>query len=127
MEANDYVQIAQLLARYCHIVDDKAWDRLGEIFTDDGSMTVVGLYETHTGPEALRELYSVTMNHPLAHHSTSLVVLEEGRGTARTVSKWVTVRADGAAGTGVYEDRLVNTAAGWRIRARVATPGKRPS
>ncbi len=125
MEPADHIAIAQLLARYTHIVDDAAWDRLGEIFTADGSMTVVGVHETHTGPEALRELYAVKMNHPIAHHSTSLDVLGEGPGTARTVSKWVTVRADGTAGTGVYRDELVHTADGWRIRARVATPARR--
>lgn len=127
MDPADYVEIAQLLARYCHLVDDQQWDRLGEIFAPDGSMTVTGLYETHTGPGPLRELYSVKMNHPLAHHSTSLVVLEHQGDRARTVSKWVTVRADGGTGTGVYADELVRTSQGWRVQARVATPGYRPA
>ena len=126
MEPADHIEITQLLARYCHIVDEKAWDRLGEIFAPDGSMTVTGIYETHTGPAALRELYSVKMNHPLAHHSTSVVVLEDHGDTARVVSKWVTVRAEGGTGTGVYADQLVRTPQGWRVLHRVATPG-RPS
>lgn len=123
MEPSDYVEIAQLLARYCHIVDGAAWDRLGEIFTDDGSMTVTAIHPTHQGLEALRELYGVKMRHPLAHHSTSVVVLECDGATARAVSKWITVRSGGQAGTGVYEDDLVRTADGWRIARRVATPG----
>ena len=119
---SDYAEIAQLLARYCHIVDDKQWDRLLEIFAEDGTMTVTSLYPTHRGEAELRVLYGELMNHPLAHHSTSVVVLESTETTARVVSKWVTVRADGLTGTGVYADVLVRTAAGWRIAARVATP-----
>ena len=127
MDPIDYSAIAQLLARYCHIVDDKQWDRLGDVFADDGSMTVANMYETHTGLAELRVLYSEKMNHPLAHHSTSVVVLEHQGDTAQVVSKWVTVRADGGAGTGVYRDDLVRTAAGWRVHARLATPAVRPT
>jgi hypothetical protein len=123
VEPADYVEIAQLCARYCHIVDEAAWDRLDEVFAADGSMTVVGFWDTHRGMPALHELYSVTMNHPIAHHSTSLVVLECTGDAAKVVSKWVTVRAGGQAGTGVYADDLVRTPQGWRIRDRVATPG----
>lgn len=125
MEPTDHVEIVQLLARYCHIVDAAAWDRLGEIFTADGSMTVTGIHDTHRGLDALRELYGVKMRHPLAHHSTSVVVLDGDGARARTVSKWITVRSGGQAGTGVYEDDLVHTADGWRIARRVATPGGR--
>ncbi len=124
MDPSDYAEIAQLLARYCHIVDSKQWDRLLDIFADDGTMTVTGLYETHRGPAELRVLYGETMNHPLAHHSTSVVVLESTPTTARAVSKWVTVRDDGLTGTGVYADDLVRTDHGWRVAARVATPDK---
>ena len=124
IDPSDYSAIAQLLARYCHIVDDKQWASLLDVFADDGSMTVTGLYETHRGDAELRVLYSETMNHPLAHHSTSVVVLEATEDAARAVSKWVTVRDDGLTGTGVYADDLVRTANGWRIAARVATPDK---
>lgn len=124
IDPSDYMAITQLLARYCHIVDEKQWDSLLEVFADDGSMTVTGLYETHRGDTELRVLYGETMNHPLAHHSTSVVVLDATDSTARVVSKWVTVRDDGLAGTGVYADDLVRTENGWRVSARVATPDK---
>ena len=124
IDPSDYSAIAQLLARYCHIVDDKRWDSLLDVFADDGSMTVTALYDTHRGDAELRVLYGETMNHPLAHHSTSVVVLDATEDTARVVSKWVTVRDDGLTGTGVYADDLVRTANGWRIAARVATPDK---
>jgi hypothetical protein len=124
-EPTDYIEIVQLLALYTHIVDSKAWDRLGEIFADDGSMTVESIHPTHRGDAELRVLYGEKMQHPMAHHSTSVVVLESTAGTARVISKWIVIRGDGVSGAGVYSDELVRTAAGWRIQDRVATPYRR--
>ena len=128
MNAEDYTQVVQLLARYCHLVDGEAWEALvAEVFAPDGSMTVADLYETTSGPDALIELYRERMRHPLAHESTSVVVLDDDGDIASVVSKWVTVRADGTCGSGVYADELVRTDSGWRIAARVATPDRVPS
>jgi hypothetical protein len=124
---DDFVEIQQLLARYCHVVDGKDWDRLPSVFAGDAAVTVAGIYPTTTGLVELRRLYSVTMRHPVAHHSTSVIVVEESGGGARVSSKWVTVRADGTAGTGVYEDVVVHTPDGWRIRERVARPSAVPA
>ena len=121
MSPDDFVELQQLLSRYCHIVDTTAWDQLDQIFTDDASVTVVGVYPKTTGMGELQTLYA-RMNHPVAHTSSSVIVVESAGATARLASKWVTVRADGLAGTGVYEDRVVRTPGGWRISERVARP-----
>ena len=126
MRTDDYVEIQQLLARYCHVVDGKQWDQLASIFTPDASVTVAGIYPTTTGLEAIIRLYSTVMRHPLAHESTSLIVTEESETVTRIASKWVTVRANGNAGAGVYEDEVVHTAEGWRIQSRVARPVAAP-
>jgi ketosteroid isomerase-like protein len=123
----DFVEIQQLLARYCHVVDGKDWDRLPLVFAADAAVTVVGIHPRTTGLDALRQLYSVTMRHPLAHHSTSLIVVDSSDGAVELASKWVTVRADGTTGTGVYEDVVVRTPDGWRIRERVARPSPGPA
>jgi len=122
---NDFVELQQLLSRYCHIVDAKAWDQLDQIFADDASVTVAGVYPTSTGIEDLRALYA-RMNHPVAHTSSSVIVVDSGSATARLASKWVTIRADGLTGTGVYEDVVVRTPEGWRISERVARPAVAP-
>ena len=122
---NDFVELQQLLSRYCHIVDAKAWDQLDQIFADDASVTVTGVYPTSTGIADLRALYA-RMNHPVAHTSSTLIVVESSHDDARLASKWVTVRADGLTGTGVYEDVVVRTPDGWRIRERVAKPAVAP-
>lgn len=126
MRTDDFVEIHQLLARYCHVVDNEDWDRLSLIFADDAAVTVVGLHPRTAGLDALRQLYSVVMRHPLAHHSTSVVVVRESDGRAELTSKWVTVRADGTTGSGVYEDIVVLTPDGWRIQERVARPSAGP-
>ena len=125
MKPGDFVELQQLLSRYCHIVDTKAWNDLDQIFAADGSVTVVGVYPIATGLDELRSLYA-RMNHPVAHTSSTLFVVESSGDTARLASKWVTVRADGLTGTGVYEDEVVRTPAGWRIRERVARPAVAP-
>ncbi|HEY2302549.1 MAG TPA: nuclear transport factor 2 family protein [Acidimicrobiales bacterium] len=126
MGTDDYVEIQQLLARYCHVVDNKQWDQLASIFTPDAGVTVVGIYPRTTGIEAIIPLYSTVMRHPLAHESTSLIVTEESETVTRIASKWVTVRANGNAGAGVYEDEVVRTSEGWRIKERVARPVAAP-
>ena len=125
MKPRDFVELQQLLSRYCHIVDTTAWDQLDRIFTADGSVTVAGVYPTATGLDDLRALYA-RMNHPVAHTSSTLIVVESSHDDARLASKWVTVRADGLTGTGVYEDVVVRTPDGWRIRERVAKPAVAP-
>ena len=125
MNANDFVELQQLLNRYCHIVDTKAWGDLDQIFTPDGSVTVADVYPKTTGLEGLRDLYG-RMNHPVAHTSSTLIVVESGDDTARLSSKWVTVRKEGLCGTGVYDDVVVRTAAGWRIHERIARPAVAP-
>jgi hypothetical protein len=126
MRTDDFVEIQQLLSRYCHVVDNKQWEQLASIFTPDASVTVAGIYPRTTGIEAIIPLYSTVMRHPLAHESTSLIVTEETDSVTRLASKWVTVRANGNAGAGVYEDEVVHTADGWRIKERVARPVAAP-
>ena len=125
MNPDDFVALQQLLSHYCHIVDAKAWDQLDQIFAADASVTVVGVYPTATGIDELRALYA-RMNHPVAHTSSSVIVVESNDTTARLASKWVTVRAEGPAGTGVYEDVVVRTPGGWRISERTAKPAVAP-
>jgi hypothetical protein len=127
VRTDDFVEIQQLLARYCHVVDGKEWDRLPLIFTGDAAVTVADVYPRTAGLDAVRRLYSVTMRHPLAHHSTCVTVVDESDEMAQLASKWVTVRADGTTGTGVYEDVVVRTPEGWRIKERVARPGLAPA
>jgi hypothetical protein len=58
-------------------------------------------------------------------HVTNTVVRPDGDG-ARAWSKGLVLRADGTAAAFLYEDRLVRTDRGWRIRHRTVTPRREP-
>jgi len=119
-EAADILAIHQLLALYGHIIDEREWQRVGELFTATAvyDMSEFGLGVVH-GAAAIRELWSARdAVHPLAHHATNIVVNADADGTVRVVSKGLGVGGDGRVGSVVYRDVVERTAAGWRFAAR---------
>jgi hypothetical protein len=121
-EAGDIVAIQQLLALYGHVIDEREWQRVGELFTATAvyDMSEFGLGVVH-GAAAIRELWSrPDAMHPLAHHATNIVVSEEADGTVRVLSKGLGVGPNGRVGSVVYRDVVVRTSEGWRFAARKA-------
>lgn len=121
-EVADILAIHQLLALYAHIIDEREWDRVGELFTPEAvyDMSDFGLGVV-LGEAAIRELWSRPgAMHPLAHHATNIVISEDPDGTVRVLSKGLGVGPDGRVGSVVYRDVAVPTAAGWRFAARKA-------
>jgi hypothetical protein len=121
-EAGDIVAIQQLLALYGHVIDEREWQRVGELFTATAvyDMSDFGLGVVH-GAAAIRELWSrPDAMHPLAHHATNIVVSEEADGTVRVLSKGLGVGPNGRVGSVVYRDVVVRTSEGWRFAARKA-------
>jgi hypothetical protein len=121
-EAGDIVAIQQLLALYGHVIDEREWQRVGELFTATAvyDMSDFGLGVVH-GAAAIRELWSrPEAMHPLAHHATDIVVSEEADGTVRVLSKGLGVGPNGRVGSVVYRDVVVRTSEGWRFAARKA-------
>lgn len=119
LEAADILAINNLINLYGHIVDDRQWSRMGELFTDDVvfDMTSFGP-KVISGLEALRTCFRELEGHPLAHHATNILI-ERGDGEVRVVSKGISLR-HGEMGSTVYRDRLRRDASGWRIAHRVA-------
>ena len=120
LDMHDIVAIQQLMAHYGHLVDAKQWARLDEIFSEDGVFDVVA-YQAgrHEGLPAVIAFFE-RASHPLAHHSTNLFVFEEA-GVTRARSKYAVPSEAGRMYGGDYEDTLVRTTNGWRIKARVVT------
>jgi SnoaL-like domain len=119
-EVADTLAIHQLLALYCHIIDEREWWRVGELFTADAvyDMSDFGLGVVH-GAAAIRELWSrPDAIHPLAHHATNIVISEDADGTVRVHSKGLGVGPNGRVGSVVYRDVVVRTDAGWRFATR---------
>ena len=109
-------------------MDDGASDRLGELFTVDVryDVTAFGGGVLH-GPAAVAAAgRALGDRNPVGHHTTNVVVTEDGDGTVRARSKGIGVTAGGVAGSVVYEDELRRVGDGWRIAARRVTPRRTP-
>jgi hypothetical protein len=122
LRAEDAVAIGQLLALYGHLVDRGELDRLGEVFTDDatfdGSAELAGA--SFGGLDELRRFFAPQHPpHPPSHNTLGTVVTVHD-GVVRALSKWLAIdRGSGHLRSGDYEDELVQTPDGWRIRKRV--------
>lgn len=123
----DTAQILGVLARYAHCIDNRGWDQLGTIFTDDVRFGSPGSYACSL--EAIRSrIENVSPYHP--HYTTDTVIRRlsanaKGAERARSWSKYLIVRHDGTLASGDYLDDWVRTDAGWRIFQRRVSRGQR--
>jgi len=124
INSEDYNQILQVDAHFVHLMDRKAWDRLGEAWAEDGGYdgraSGRGL---NVGLAAVRE-YLSTSRQPLVHIHTNYDFdgLEEGGTIARGRCRYLVVWPDHSVSTGYTEDVWKKTPQGWRIYRRVSTP-----
>jgi ketosteroid isomerase-like protein len=120
LEVADILAINNLINSYGHIVDERQWSRMEELFTPDAvfDMTSFGPEVIH-GLEALRTCFREVDGHPLAHHATNILIDADGD-EVRVLSKGVSLR-HGEMGSTVYRDVLRKTPEGWRIAHRIAT------
>ncbi|MRH90654.1 nuclear transport factor 2 family protein [Nocardia sp. SYP-A9097] len=120
----DRIAIHEVIALHGHLIDDREWDRLGEVFTDDIVFDITDFgYGTLYGLPAMLDLVNGVQsdeNQPLGHHVTNIVITRQDGETVTTHSKGLAVAADGAAGSAVYEDTLRRDPQGWRIAYRKA-------
>ena len=121
VSVEDHIAITQMLNLYGHLVDYREWHRMHEVFTEDavfdgssmGGARMEGLQQlvaSFSHPDA---------SHPLAHHSTNIVIWQDADGTTRAQSKGFGPRPDPSASrTVTYKDVLKRTPEGWRIAER---------
>ena len=130
LSVEDRLEIADLLALHGHLMDAGAFDRLGDMFTEDILYDVSSMRDgvRLTGIAAVIEAATALgERNPVAHHTTNIIILGEAPGGAvRCCSKGIAVFADGQTGSVVYEDVLERTAQGWRISIRRVLPRQRP-
>lgn len=127
-DPTDRVVLHELVARHGHLVDAGDFGRLADVFTPDvvydvsdlGGGQLVGLQALTEAALALGDA------NPVAHHVTDVVVTELEARSARLMSKGLGVTADGRVGSVTYEDDVVRTDAGWRIRRRLVRARRRP-
>ena len=87
----DRMAIHELLALYGHLIDERRWDELDQVFTADAVYdgTDFGMPVTRSLAELLAEWTSEVglTRHPLAHHATNIVITAREDGTALVRSK----------------------------------------
>jgi len=128
MNPQDRLEIADMLARYGHVVDRGALDRLDSVFTSDVryDMSAVGL-PVMVGVRALRDgaLRLGPLN-PVAHHTTDVMVVEAGEDEAVVESKGLMLTVEGNLRSVTHHDIVKRTAVGWRITSRALLPQTAP-
>lgn len=125
----DRQEIADLLVRYARAVDDGDDEQLASCFTDDAEATFAGIHAGVGGPAItsfLRSTMGATARPASTHNIANIAVTIRGD-EADAVSNAVVygVRGDPPEmrARGVrYEDSLVRTSDGWRIRRRTHRP-----
>ena len=116
---DDIVEINQILSLWAHLVDNHAWDRFGEVFTEDAyfDSSVFG-FAPVTGIAAICDMASQD-GHAKAHHTTNVYVQEGAGDEITTVSKGLGLLSNGAVASVTYTDRLRRTPKGWRLASRI--------
>jgi hypothetical protein len=123
MDAEDRLDILNVMALYGHVIDARAWDRVHEVVTEDAEFDSSALGPGGGGSRAGLEnvvAFWRTAPHPPAHHFANAYIYEED-GEVRSLSKWVIADGHGGIFGGDYHDVWRKTDAGWRIRKRVIT------
>ena len=123
LDVADRLEIHELAARYANAIDDRDWDALAAVFTDDALYVLSGFGELdgrYEGFGAIRALMESSDSHPVAHHVTNVVVSVEG-GDVRLTSKIAGPGRRGRVGSADYRDVLRHEPGGWRIAERLVT------
>ncbi len=130
LSADDRLAIAELMARYANMIDEREFSRVKEVFTIDARYDVSDFdMGVVVGSERIEQLWRDSDQHPLAHHVGNVEICEDPDARVRVYSKVLGVGSSGRVGSGTYRDVVVKTEAGWRIAERVVqlrTPDRIP-
>lgn len=125
LTADDKLELLQLQYLYGHVLDAFLWDRLDELFADDGVFdpSDVGL-PIMRGLAAIREQLIPLEEGPdgtnlHSHVGTNPAIIgETDDGRVNMRSKYIVVSTGDYISFGEYEDVCVKTDRGWRIQYR---------
>lgn len=127
MDTADRLELHELPGRYGDSIDDRDWDRLATIFTDDavfdltdlGGPRLVGLAE-------IQRFMDEDADHPRTHTMTNVYVDETDDGVMLHFRILAQLKG-GRVGTASYHDLVVKTADGWRVKDRMMQSRRGPA
>lgn len=116
LSAEDVLAIQAVIMKYGFLIDDREFDRMSEVFTEDavvdyrpgGDGPYVGLAEID---QAMRNL-----QHPVQHMMVSHIIDSVDGDEVVTRTKALIPLQVGGIADIAYRDVLVRTPAGWRIK-----------
>jgi SnoaL-like protein len=116
LDLADRIELREMAALYGDLIDERDWEGLDRVFVVDAvfDMTDIGVGRVE-GLEAIRD-HMRGARHPLAHLITNVYIGSDD--PVRLHSRVIGILDDRRAGSGFYRDRVVKTAAGWRIEHR---------
>ncbi len=118
LPAAQRLAIHELISLYGHLIDERQFSKLGQVFTDDAVFDMSQFDgNCYRGLPAIQAMMLASREHPLAHHATNIVVQTQGD-RITVMSKGIGVGAKGRVGSVTYRDQLVSTPQGWRIQQR---------
>ncbi len=121
MQPADRLELHELPGRYGDAIDDRDWPRLARIFTEDAVFDIVDLGgPALQGLAAIQQYMDTEAAHPKTHLMTNIYVDETGEGV-KLYFRLVAMLSGGKMGTASYNDDVVKTADGWRVKHRVVT------
>ena len=119
MDTADRLELHELPGRYGDIIDDRDWDRLGTIFTDDAVFDLTDLGAPRLeGLTAIRDFMADEAEHPRTHTMTNIYVNETDAGVELKF-RILALLGGGKVGTASYHDQVVKTPDGWRVQDRM--------
>jgi hypothetical protein len=125
-EISDRLEITETITRYSYGLDQRRWEEWDLAFTDDAVIDFSAFGMTPASPADVRQIFS--QGDPLrisGQHLLSNIVIRLDGDTATTHAEFTMVTLARVEGTrlvrraragGWYEDQLVRSDAGWRIR-----------
>lgn len=116
----DRIDITDLVNLHGHFTDAGDLDQASELFTADVTYDLddFGLGSVH-GTAALRAVALATGSaNPVGHHVTNVVITQIDDRSARVRAKGIGIKADGSAGSVVYDDIVTRQPDGWKISYR---------
>lgn len=121
----DRLDLYEIPGRYGDSIDDRNWDQLRTIFTEDAVFDLTDLGSRRLeGIDAIVDFMEEEAAHPRTHMMTNIYANPTAEG-AELRFRIVALLGQGKTGTASYYDDVVRTPDGWRVKHRVATLRRR--
>lgn len=121
----DRLELHEIPGRYGDSIDDRDWDKLRTIFTEEAVFDLTGVGSRRLeGIEEIVLFMEEEAAHPRTHMMTNIYADASPEG-AELRFRIVALLGGGKTGTASYYDRVVKTSDGWRVKHRETTLRRR--